>query len=181
MSLTDKQKTFLLRKMKTRFERMDIDKNGYLSIEDYQELARRFIEYGKLSGEDEQRIHKAMQDVCTMIGMKEGVKIMREEYMTGVFEMFQDEKKIKGLKEILSQMFNVVDGNGDGVISPQEFRLYFKIMGIDESSAQISFDVIDTDSDGMITRDEFVVAGMDFFISVDETSLGTLFFGPLVD
>ena len=45
--------------MKTRFERIDIDKNGYLSIEDYQELARRFIEYGKLSGEDEQRIHKA--------------------------------------------------------------------------------------------------------------------------
>ena len=28
MSLTDKQKTFLLRKMKTRFERIDIDKNG---------------------------------------------------------------------------------------------------------------------------------------------------------
>ena len=116
-----------------------------------------------------------------MIGMKEGVKIMREQYMTGVLEMFRDQKKIKGLKETVSQMFNVVDTNGDGVISPLEFRLYFKIMGIDESSAQISFDAIDTDSDGTITRDEFVAAGMDFFTSVDETSLGTLFFGPLVD
>ena len=68
-------------------------------------------------------------------------------------------------------MSNVVDTNGDGVISPLEFHLYFKIMGIDESSAQISFDAIDTDSDGTITRDEFVAAGMDFFTSVDETSL----------
>ena len=66
MSLTVKQKTYLLRKMKTRFEQMDIDKNGYLSVEDYQELARHLIEYGKLSGEDEQKIHKVMQDVYTI-------------------------------------------------------------------------------------------------------------------
>ena len=66
MSLTVKQKTYLLRKMKTRFEQMDIDKNGYLSVEDYQELARHLIKYGKLSGEDEQKIHKAMQDVYTI-------------------------------------------------------------------------------------------------------------------
>ena len=52
--------------MKTRFEQMDIDKNGYLSVEDYQELARHLIEYGKLSGEDEQKIHKVMQDVYTI-------------------------------------------------------------------------------------------------------------------
>ena len=63
---------------------MDIDKNVCLSIEDYNELTKRFTEYGNLSGEDEQRIHKAIQDICTKIGMKEGVKIMLEQYWTGL-------------------------------------------------------------------------------------------------
>ena len=180
MSLSDKQKAFFRRKMKTRFERMDIDKNGYLSIEDYNELTKRFIEYGKLSGEDEQRIHKAMQDICTKIGMKEGVKITLEQYWTGVLEMPAEERKIKSIS-LFSQWFDVVDTNGDGAISPREFGVYFKIMGIDESSTQACFDAIDTNHDGMISRDEFVAAGVDFFTGVDETSIGTLFFGPLVD
>ena len=178
MPLTDKQKAFLVRKLKTRFERMDIDKNGYISIEDYQELVRRFVEYGKLSGEDEQRIRKAMQDVCTNIGLKEGVKIMREQFLTDFLKLIEN-GEVNG--DTISEMFDVVDTNGDGVISPREFHDYFKIMGVDESSAQASFDAIDTDHNGIITRDEFAAAGLDFFTGVDETSGGTLFFGPLVD
>ena len=178
MPLTDKQKAFLLRKLKTRFERMDIDKNGYISIEDYQELARRFVEYGKLSGEDEQRIRKALQDVCNNIGLKEGVKIMREQFLTDFLKLIEN-GEVNG--DTISEMFDVVDTNGDGVISPREFYDYFKIMGVDESSAQTSFDAIDTDHNGIITRDEFIAAGLDFFTGVDETSGGTLFFGPLVD
>ena len=46
--------------MKTRFQKLDVNKTGYISVEDYQELIGRFIEYGKLSGEDEQRLCKTM-------------------------------------------------------------------------------------------------------------------------
>ena len=140
----------------------------------------RFTEYGKLSGEVEQRIHKAMQDICTGKGMKEGVKVTPEQYWTGILEMPEEERKIKG-KSLLSQMFDVVDTNRNGVISPQEFGVYFKIMGVNESATQASFDAIDTDHGGLITRDEFVAAGLDFYTGFDETSAGTLFFGPLVD
>ena len=52
------------------------------------------------------------------------------------------------------------------------------IMGVDKSSAQ---NAIDTDHNGIITQDEFIAAGLDFFTGVDETSGGTLFFGPLAD
>ena len=180
MSLTDKQKAFFARKMKTTFVKLDVNKTGYLSIEDYQELTRRFIEYGKLSREDEQRIQKAMEDVCISIGMNKGVKQTPEQYLSGIIEMPEEERKIMG-ESLLSQWFDVVDTNGDGVISPQEFGVYFKIMGIDESATQASFDAIDTNHDGLISRDEFVAAGVDFFTGVDETSGGTLFYGPLVD
>ena len=180
MSLTDKQKAFFARKMKTAFVKLDVNKTGYLSIEDYQELTRRFIKYGKLSREDEQRIQKAMEDVCISIGMYKGAKVTPEQYLSGIIEMPEEERKIMG-ESLLSQWFDVVDTNGDGVISPQEFGVYFKIMGIDESATKASFNLIDTNHDGIISRDEFVAAGVDFFIGVDETSGGTLFYGPLVD
>ena len=180
MSLTDKQKAFFARKMKTTFVKLDVNKTGYLSVEDLQEITKRFIEYGKLSGEDEQRIRKAMQDICISIGIKEGVTVTPEQYLTGILEMPEEQRKIKG-ETLFSQWFDVVDTNGDGVISPREFGVYFKIMQTDESATQASFDAIDTNHDGLISRDEFVAAGVDFFTGVDETSGGTLFYGPLVD
>ena len=61
MSLTEEQKAFQTRKMKTRFTQMDINGDGYISVEDYRELEKRFIEYGKLSGEAEQRLRKQIQ------------------------------------------------------------------------------------------------------------------------
>jgi len=80
-----------------------------------------------------------------------------------------------------SEFFDVVDTNGNGVILLQEFTVYFKCMGIDEEHAKASFDAIDTDKDGFITRDEFVAAGSEFFNGVAPSHPGTMFLGPLVD
>ena len=62
--------------------------------------------------------------------------------------------------------------SGNAVISPQEFGVYFKIISIDESSTKASFVAIDSNHDGIISRDEFVAAGVDFFTGVDEASGG---------
>ena len=61
MSLTEEQKAFHTRKMKTRFVRMDVNGDSYISVEDYRELEKRFIEYGRLTGEAEQRLRKQIQ------------------------------------------------------------------------------------------------------------------------
>ena len=68
--------------------------------------------------------------------------------------------------------------SGNAVISPQEFGVYFKIISIDESSTKASFVAIDSNHDGIISRDEFVAAGVDFFTGVDEASGSTLFWEP---
>ena len=72
-----------------------------------------------------------------------------------------EERKIMSIS-LFSQWFDVVDTNGDGAISPREFGVYFKIMGIAESSTQASFDETDTNHDGIICRDEFVAVGVDW-------------------
>ena len=63
--LTEEQKAFRIRKLKTRFRVLDVDRNGFMSAEDYDELARRFIEKAKLSGEQVTRLKKSFQ-VCSI-------------------------------------------------------------------------------------------------------------------
>ena len=92
---------------KTRFKRMDIDKNGYLSIEDYNELTKHFNEYGNLSGEDEQKIHKAMQDISTKIwheGRNEnnaGTVLDRTEYFRCLHKYIIGRVKVKQIEAVL--------------------------------------------------------------------------------
>ena len=61
--LTEEQKAFRIRKMKTRFRVLDVNRNGFVSTEDFDELAKRFIEKAKLSGEQVTRLQKSLQ-VC---------------------------------------------------------------------------------------------------------------------
>ena len=59
--LTAEQKAFRVRKLKTRFNALDINGDGFVSAEDYEELAKKFIEYGRLSGEQVTRLQKGVQ------------------------------------------------------------------------------------------------------------------------
>ena len=85
------------------------------------------------------------------------------------------------VRKNMNMNFGVVDLNGDGVISPKEFRQYFKCMGFNESHAKASFDGIDTNHDGLISKGEFLEAAVEFFFGFDPTSGAALFFGSLVD
>ena len=49
--LTDEQRAFRIRKLKTRFSRLDNNGDGSVTVEDYDELIKKFIDYGDLSEE----------------------------------------------------------------------------------------------------------------------------------
>ena len=181
MSLTEEQKAFRLRKLRTCFARLDVDGDGYITTEDYKEMAKRFIEQGKLDDKKGKEITKALLEVCNLLGVKEGDKMKLEEYLESAVKYCEDPKGPEVTKVPMSIKFDVVDINGDGFISPEEFQLFFKAMGIGESYAKASFDGIDTDHNGLIDKKEFLEAVHEFLFGFDATSGATLFFGPLVD
>ena len=80
----------------------------------------------------------------------------------------------------LPLFFSAIDANGDGMIQKDEFELFFEIIGLDPKMAGDTFQAIDTNHDGQLSLDEFVTAGVEFFVSEDETSPHKLFWGPLV-
>ena len=88
--------------------------------------------------------------------------------------------KVKEMgRGILAVFFDVIDSNGDGVISHKEFEVYFKCMNVPVEHAKASFDAIDTNKDGVISRDEFLDCGIDFLYTA-KSGKADLFFGPLV-
>ena len=58
-----KMSELLKRKRKTVFQYLDADRDGMLTVKDFLEIANRFIESGKLKGEDASRCRKRMLKV----------------------------------------------------------------------------------------------------------------------
>ena len=63
----------------------------------------------------------------------------------------------------------MIDTNGDGYISDEEFKIYFQVIGseISEAEVNLSFKSIDSNGDGEISREEFVSAGDEFIRGMD--------------
>ena len=53
--------------------------------------------------------------------------------------------------------------------------------GVSEAEIIHSFNTIDANKNGVISREEFMAAAEDFFCGVEETELSKVFLGRLVD
>lgn len=73
-----------------------------------------------------------------------------------------------------------MDKDHSGFISVAEYKLFFQCLGLTAEDAAISFAVIDKNSDGKLSRKEFVKLGREYFLSEDERKISRMFWGPLV-
>ncbi|CAB3983970.1 sarcoplasmic calcium-binding [Paramuricea clavata] len=183
-NLTDKQREFHLQKMRTRFNRLDLNQDGFISREDYELMATKLQEYGKLDEEKAERTRNAITSVADRMGLKPGVKIPAEEAAQkaskGFLSMTHDQQ-LASIKTFYP-IFEALDLNNDGSISLEEFKVYFRIIAPDLSDADVThtFNMIDSDRNGEISREEFMAAGFDFVYGVEETEISKVFFGPLM-
>ena len=187
MSLTEKQKAYHLRKMRTCIKRFDADKDGYFSHEDIELMSERLKEYGKLTKEQAERAHQGFMKYGEMSGLlKPGKKIPVDELAQKASEVMlsmpADERKGM-LHSTHDTLFDVIDLNKDGHISLEEFKVHFHVLGANVSEEEIihSFNTIDSDKNGEISREEFLAAADDFYNGVDETEVSRVFMGHLED
>ena len=91
----------------------------------------------------------------------------------------------EGFRKLIDMFYSIffdsVDLDNKGFINLDKFTIYFSvIMGMDSKMAAETFEVIDTNGDGKMTREEYLAAADDFFISDDENSPFSVFWGPLL-
>lgn len=175
--------SFIERKLKTYFKRIDFDKDGAITVHDFESMADRFVESEKLDaarGADLKKKLVQVWDNYLKGVVSDGTKLTEPVFVDTVKKQLHSQKLKEALAGPLPIFFSAVDANADGLIQADEFALFFQILGIDPKLATASFHAIDTNHDGNISLDEFVTAGTDFFISEDEKSPSQYFWGPLV-
>ena len=187
MSFTPEQKAYHLRKMRTRMFRMDVNKDGFISREDYELMGIRLAEHSGMTGEQAETAKKQFLKVVDMVNLKPGVKTPLEEAAKKVNEALLTSmtatERSAFINDIHDLLFDAIDTNNDGHISLSEFKVYLNIIApdIEEDKIVYSFNTIDTDKNGEISREEFLAAANDFLQGVEETELSKVFFGPLLD
>ena len=186
MAYTEQQKAYHLRKMKTRAARLDINKDGFISREDYEIMSKRLSEYSNLTEEQAKKIHDsllAVADSQKIIGdTKYSVEVYATKGSQGILQQPR-ERSLAFLHNSHNALFDGIDANGDGHISVEEFKVYLKVVAPDmtEDEAKHAFDVIDANKNGEISREEFLAGAEDFFFGIEETELAAAFMGKLVD
>jgi Ca2+-binding EF-hand superfamily protein len=187
MSFTPEQKAYHLRKMRTRMFRLDINKDGFISREDYELMGIKLAELSGMTGEQAEAAKKQFLKVADMVNVKPGVKTPLEEAAKKASESLLVTMTAKERSALINDthnlVFDAIDTNKDGHISLSEFKVYLKIIapGIEEDKISHSFSTIDSDKNGEISREEFLAAANDFLQGVEETEVSKVFFGPLLD
>lgn len=110
--------------------------------------------------------------------------------------------KRKAIFDTLPLIFDAIDTNADGQIEIEEFKAYFESFGIIDHKYSIEiFKELDANHDLMLSKQgkhdylfnqlgvflikiflfflEFVDAGIDFFMGLDNSTPSKYFFGPL--
>nr|CAD7449715.1 unnamed protein product [Timema bartmani] len=173
---------FWRRKMRTFHGLIDINKDGVVSIDDFTILAKRFINLGHLTPQQQQEFTEMIKVVWEeQWGIVHPYNtVTAEQYLDNMHHVLNDKSLKRKAHNFLPHLFKAVDKDKNGTISVEEFKLFFECLGLNEEDAAASFSSIDINKDGYLSQKEFVKLGREFFISEDEATASRNFFGPLI-
>ena len=178
---------FQRKKLVYFFGLYDLNKNGYLQLEDFTDIAEKLcekLEYKEGSKHHEFLVRKTVAlfyRLLTDIPHAEESKI----YIDGWLKFFDKEIISKGREEnleeyielIIGYLFDLFDENHDGYISLDEYKQVFEIYGIDLSYVDKAFENLDLNKDERLSRYELIRSVETFLISDDPEDRGNWIFG----
>jgi Ca2+-binding EF-hand superfamily protein len=168
------------RKITRLFNALDADGNGYFEATDLDLLAERLGEgrspeqaaalremYRKLWERSAPHTRDGRIDLDGFLQHQSG--------LLGSPEAFDNT-----LRPFTAFMIQVIDSDGDGLLSPAEMEHFYRAYRVgDAALARATFQKLDIDGDGYISREEMAQHIRDFFLSSEETAPGNELFGPL--
>jgi Ca2+-binding EF-hand superfamily protein len=174
---------FWEKKTKTFFRRIDWESSGRISRKDFNTLADYYIQLSKLDSNSK----RGRQVRRRFIKMWE--EFYEKASTNGEIDenaYVQATKKlgVAKLTEIVQRYsdfyFDLLDSNGNGTITKDEFTAFGKLFRFPDKSIDETFKTLNRNKDGNVTDDEFLKAYMDFTLGDDPKSPYSNFMGPLV-
>lgn len=164
---------FQYQKVARVFGAMDTDGDGYLTEGDFRALTTRWI---ALRGEgDHTRLAAIMMGWWTTLRDAAGTdQVTIEDVLAVVDQLGQMPQAVTGTAEA---MFEAVDENGDGRISPAEYRRLIEAWNGRETDTAEAFALLDLNHDGHLSRSEFTGHWTEFWAGDNPAAPGSWIFG----
>jgi len=170
-------------KVKTMASMFDHDKDGYVSDEEIEDAKKSYAALYK--GTDPTPFDRVIQAIdkqweSVTLNAPDRAHISYDDYANGVLAAGEDQ--CQSLMSPVSDMFfDLVDTNGDGQITRDEMEALLNTftLATSDNIAQ-AFQAIDTDSNGVISKDEYTTAIVQYYCS-GVSNPADVMFGPLVN
>lgn len=179
MATVDPKKNVEFHKKKIRqyAKVRDTNKEGFVTRHDYDLVLKRFEELG--APEQHLKFTKKFFDtLCDAVGLSDHTRKLSYEEFAEIY-VTQVGIIAKDTIAYLNSIFDIVDANGDGEISIEEWETSMKALGFNTAHAQATFAAMDSNGDKMVQRDEFADYHYEFFFSTRDTMNSSILFGPI--
>jgi len=163
------------------FDVLDMDANGLQTSNDIEVFAYRYKILGHLTTAQQGVILTTMDNVWQTIFAKapKNAPPTVRVYIDVLSNMGQ-----AGLTAAAGIMFpsffNFIDINSDKVIEIEEYELLFSVLGLNPTTSVEAFMTLDTDGNGLMSQDEFLLGGVDYFSTDNPQSIYNTLLGPLI-
>jgi Ca2+-binding EF-hand superfamily protein len=166
-------------RLKRRFQRWDVDSSGSLERADFEREAK-MIAQRMGEGTDSPRTRQLKQALTGMFeaiardgGGGPGDSISWEQFHRAAAGWMEGSEQTlrQQLRPMVEAVVAMADRSGNGTIEREEFANWISAIGLDRSTAQNSFDRIDTDRSGELSVDEVLQACVDFHMGRSDFEL----------
>ncbi|MEQ9671662.1 EF-hand domain-containing protein [Coleofasciculus sp. G2-EDA-02] len=176
---------FLKKKTSLAFNKYDISNDGVLTVSDFEEIAQKVAQkLGVDSGSPEHdkitAAYRAIWDGYFKPADVDGNnKVVLEEYIKACERFIESPNAIEIGMDLNKMLYDAIDLDGSGSIDEKEFSVFLTTIGSSEANAKIAFSHIDTDKNGLISREEFAQNLYDYHTSEDTQSPANWFYGSM--
>lgn len=174
-------------KLERRFELLDMDGDGYITADDYDEAAAnvcRAFDYEHDSPQYE-KVHVIY--LRLWVALSRGVdepetgRISREQFVGSCARLLvEDEGGFdRFVSPIALAIYDVIDAGRSGAVDVEQVATWFNAYGVCADDAERAFRAVDRNGDGRLNAQDVQKAIREFYTGDDPQAAGNLIFGPL--
>jgi len=168
-------------RMEEMFVVLDTNKNGRLSVEDWQLWADNIEKEVKPAAPLMAALRARTEEYCAAMGIVRGKQATKAEFLKGIAAMAVAEraKKEKGEETVLHKLnnafYDIVDTNHDGCVTLDEWKIILRACNFDVSTADETFKIIDKNKNVKIERKELSDTEFKFWYTLDDADSQGMF------
>ena len=172
-----RQSKFWIQKLDRWARVQDVDNSGDISRADFLRMAERYKDTAVFNPPKVELYKMLQSEIFKRWNLTDdSVTMSYDEFRELIIKDLSSGATFKPFFEVI---FDTLDLNDDGVVSFEEWKAYYYIMGVDQAHARTSFDAMDANGDGVVSKEEYVNFVTEYLFT-DENKLGSAtMLGPL--